>query len=117
MNTPVRLFVSNCASCVAVISVGPFGRPLLSPPNRSPDCPPDPEAPGACFAVPADCFAAGDCFAEEDFPAAPWAAEVFVPESDFCCATPRTVPKQTIAPNKMTGFFTDFIVVDPRSQS
>ena len=35
MKTPLWVFVSNCASCVAVITVGPFGEFLSPPPNRS----------------------------------------------------------------------------------
>src|ERR1700722_9405675 len=110
MKTPVRVLVSNCASWVAVISVGPFGRPLVSL-NKSPDCPPGAEPPGVALALAGDCFAP-DCLAGDFPPAAGFAVE-----ADFCCATPRTVPKQTIAPNKITNFFTDLIVVDLRNQA
>src|SRR5580704_14925709 len=101
MNIPLRVLVSNCASCVAVISVGPCGRPLS--PSRSFDCPPSAEP---FFAEAGVGFESG-VFA---------AAAGFAPEAGFCCAAWITVLKQTIAPNKMTHFFTDFNVVDRRCQ-
>src|SRR5215469_18522759 len=101
MNTPVRVFVSNWASCVAVISVGPFGRSLLSAPKKSPVSA-DPAAglavPGARFDPAAFCPVVG-------------VGECFVAETGLCCAkTPSKVPKQVMIPNRMTNFFTDLLL-------
>src|ERR1700758_2360576 len=101
MNTPVRVFVSNWASCVAVISVGPCGRSLLSAPKKSPFS----EAPAAGLAVP------GGRFAPAAFGPALGVGEAFVVETGLCCAkTPSKAPKQVMIPNRTTNFFTDLLL-------
>ena len=106
INTPMRVLVSNCASCVAVISVGPFGRSLLSPPNKSFELSGVWEAPGACLVLPEARFVPGD------FDPATGAEGDFVAETGFCCATAlRKVATQIMIPSRVTKFFTDLMLL------
>ncbi len=102
----MRVLVSNCASCVAVISVGPFGRSLLSPPNKSFELSGVWEAAGACLVLPEARFVAGD------FDPAAGAEADFAGEAGFCCATALLkVAKQIMMPNRVTNFFTDLMLL------
>ena len=102
----MRVLVSNCASCVAVISVGPFGRSLLSPPNKLVELSGVWEAPEAGLVLPEARFVPGD------LDAAAGAEADFVAEAGFCCATAlRKVAKQIMMPNRVTNFFTDLLLL------
>jgi len=101
----MRVLVSNWASWVAVISVGPFGRSLLSPPNKSFELFGVWEPPAAGLVLPEVRFAPGD------FDAATGAEEDFVGETGFCCATAlRKGAKQIMTANRVTKFFTDLLL-------
>ena len=106
INTPTRVLVSNWASCVAVISVGPFGRSLLSSPNKSFEL-------SGCWEVPeAGLVLLEGRFVPGDLEAAAGAGEDFVTEPGFCCARAlRKVAKHTMMPNRVTNFFTELLLL------
>lgn len=102
----MRVLVSNWASCVAVISVGPLGRSLLSPPNKSCELSGFWEVPEPGLVLPEGRFVPGD------FEAAAGGEEDFVTEPGFCCAKAlRKVAKHTMMPNRVTNLFTELLLL------